>query len=1065
MEALEQFIQRVTEIMQRGDAREETFYPALEALITSLGEELHSDAIDVTTLPKRTEAGNPDFRVWDGSHRITGYIEAKTPDSDLRKIEDSEQLQRYRNTFPNVILTDFFEYRLYKNGELADKVSIGRPYVAKKLGETPPLENIEEFQELFREFFSHSVPKSLRASSLAKELARRTRFLEHVIERELVQEEDKSLTGFYKAFRQHLIAGLTKAEFADLYSQTVTYGLFAARTRADETFTRKNAVEFIPATIGILKEVFQFISYGELPENVRWIVDDIAEILNAADINQILKRYYDEGKGKDPIIHFYETFLSHYNPALREQRGVYYTPEPVVKYIVRSVHQILKKEFGKPLGLADSSVTVLDPAAGTLTFIAEAFKMAVAEYGTRFGRGDIKGFIREHLLEHFYGFELMMAPYAIGHLKMGFILEELGYHLSDDERFQLYLTNTLEMEELEQTELPGMASLSEESHKAGKIKKNEKVLVIIGNPPYSGNSFNNSTWIDDLLKKGYTHENGNEDDGYYSVDGKPLGERNPKMLQDDYVKFIRFAQWKIDQLGHGIVSMITNHGYLDNPTFRGMRESLMDSFDEISILDLHGNARKKETAPDGSKDENVFDIQQGVAINVMVKNEGITKKVQREDAYGERVVKYDWLEDHSWVINGYEELKPRSPYYLFSPLDYELEKKYRKYIQITELFPIYSTGIKTHRDGFVIDIDEKVLRRRISTFVDPKYSDEEVRTLYDLNDNRDWKLSEKRKLIQNDNNWETWFTKILYRPFDIQHIFYHRDAIDFGKEDVMKHMVAGENLGLISVRQVAEDQFNHSLITDTLVDTRVMFSSRGAGYLFPVYIYPETNSDNDNNSGRSSGSTMMMVFEQDAEYSTRQPNINKEFYALLENTYGTRPTPEQILHYVYAVLYAPAYRETYAEFLKSDFPRVPFTKDYNLFTQLAELGEELTALHLMKSDKLNDPVAKFEGEGNNVIAKSKKVGRDYRPDEERVYINEDDQYFEGISEEVWEYQVGGYQVLDKWLYDRRERRLSNEEIQHYCRVVTALSHTIDVQQRIDEVYPAVEKDVVVWELK
>jgi len=1063
MEILERFIDRIAAQLQRGDAREETFYPSLETLITSLGAELGYNNIDATTLPKRTEAGNPDFRIWDGSHRITGYIEAKTPDSDLRKIEDSEQLQRYRSTFPNVILTDFFEYRLYKDGELVDKVSIGRPYVATELGETPPLENIEEFLELFRAFFSHSVPKTLRASSLAKELAKRTRFLEHIIEYELVENEHKELTGFYKAFQQFLIAGLEKSEFADLYAQTVTYGMFAARTRVgqDNTFTRRNAKEFIPKTIGILRDVFEFISYHELPQNIGWIVDDLAEVLNAADIRKILKRYRDEGKGKDPIIHFYETFLSEYNPALREQRGVYYTPEPVVKYIVRSVHQILKEEFGKPLGLADSSVTVLDPAAGTLTFLAEAIKLAVNDYQTKYGSGGVKDLIKEHILQHFYAFELMMAPYAIGHLKMGFILDELGYQLSDDERFKLYLTNSLEMEDLEQTELPGMASLSEESHAAGKIKKNEEVLVIIGNPPYSGNSFNNSDWIDDLLKKGYTHENGNKDDGYYSVDGRPLGERNPKMLQDDYVKFIRFAQWKIDQLGHGIVSMITNHGYLDNPTFHGMRESLMHSFDEIAVLDLHGNARKKETAPDGSKDENVFDIQQGVAIQTMVKKKGKKKIVRRNDQYGLRQEKYDWLEAHALHRNGYEEIQPQSPFYLFTKLDYDLGKQYQKHIKVTDLFPVYSTGIKTHRDDFVIDFDERALKRRIDTFIDSKNSDEKVRTLFDLNDNRDWKLSEKRKAIRNDKNWESCFTKILYRPFNIRHIFYHNDAIDFGREEIMRHFLPGDNLGLISVRQVAEEHFNHSLITDSLVDTRVMFSSRGAGYAFPLYLYPVPDTENGNGSRRSGG-TMMMVFEKDVEYSTRQPNINKAFYNLLETTYGTRPTPEQILYYTYAVLYAPSYRETYAEFLKSDFPRIPFTKDYDRFSEIADLGKELTTLHLMKSDKLNDPIAKFQGDGKNVIAKSKAVGRDYRPDEERVYINKDEQYFEGIPEEVWEYQVGGYQVLDKWLYDRRECRLSNEEIQHYCRVATALYHTIDTQKRIEEVYPAVEEDVVVW---
>lgn len=1061
MQALNDYIKRIAEILQRGDAREETFYPALETLIKSMGEELVQGNNDVTTLPKKTEAGNPDFRVWDGRHQVTGYIEAKQPDTDLNKIAESEQLKRYRNTFPNVILTDFFEFRLYKNSELVDKVSIGRPFVARKLGEEPPLEHVDAFVALMEQFFSHSVPRTLRASSLAKELAKRTRFLEHIIERELTEEQNKSLIGFYKAFQQHLISGLKKTEFADLYAQTVTYGLFAARTRADDIFTRKNAVDFIPSTIGILREVFQFISYGKLPENIRWIVDDIAEILNAADIEQILKRYYDEGKGKDPIIHFYETFLAEYNPELREQRGVYYTPEPVVGYIVRSIHQLLKDEFDKPLGLADSSVTVLDPAAGTLTFIAEAFKKAVNEYATKYGKGGVPELIREHLLEHFYAFELMMAPYAIGHLKMGFILDELGYHLQDKERFKLYLTNSLDMEDLEQTELPGMASLTKESKAAGKIKKQEEVLVILGNPPYSGNSFNNGEWIDRLLKEGYAHNNGHEDEGYYRVDGEPLGERNPKMLQDDYVKFIRFAQWKIDQYGQGIVSMITNHGYLDNPTFRGMRKSLMNSFDEISVLDLHGNSRKKEKTPDGSKDENVFDIQQGVAIHTMVKKGNSTSNVQRADIYGLRNDKYEWLEKSSKISTDWTEITPQPDYYLYTILDYSLEKQYKKHIQITDLFPKYSTGIKTHRDSFVIDFDKKKLERRISTFLNPRKSDQEVRQFFDLSDNRDWKLAEKRKAIQQDEYWRDHFTKILYRPFDLRHIFYHKDAIDFSRREIMKHIIQPDNIALFTNRQVSADGgFSHALISQYLADNRSFFSAKGTIMVFPLYLYNDGKQRKNNNKG---GGTMMMVFEEEAEYTERRPNINKDFYKLLEHTYGQRPTPEQILYYTYAVLYAPTYRQTYGEFLKSDFPRVPFTIDYELFRDLAELGKSLSELHLMTSDTLNDPIAKFQGTGSNVIAKEKKIGRNYQPEEERVYINNDGQYFEGIPEEVWEYQIGGYQVLDKWLYDRRERKLSNEEIQHYCRVATTLYHTINLQKEIDEVYPGVEKEVVEWD--
>ncbi len=419
------------------------------------------------------------------------------------------------------------------------------------------------------QFFAFSLPKSYSAKTLAIELAKRTRFLkDQVIAEELKEEAEKGsghILGFYEGFQKHLISGLTKKDFADLYAQTIAYGLFAARTRSENGFNRKLAFDYIPPTIGILRDVFRFISMGDLPQRMEWIVDDISQVLAVADVKQILHKYFHEGKGKDPIIHFYETFLAEYDPAERERRGVYYTPEPVVSYIARSLHIILKDYFSRVDGFATKSVTVLDPAAGTLTFLAEASKLAVEEFDKKYGSGGKKTFIKDHILQSFYAFELMMAPYAVGHLKMSFLLEELGYRLKKEDRFKLYLTNTLEMGELAQSKLPGMSSLAEESRLAGKVKKETPILVILGNPPYSGHSSNIGDWISREIK------------AYYEVDGKPLGEKNPKWLQNDYVKFIRFAQWKIDQAGDGVLGFITDNSYLDSPTFRGMRQSLMSS--------------------------------------------------------------------------------------------------------------------------------------------------------------------------------------------------------------------------------------------------------------------------------------------------------------------------------------------------------------------------------------------------------------------------------------------------------------------------------------------------------
>ncbi len=1065
---LKSYLKRIFEVSKRGDATEQSFYSCLEELLKNYSDSIGRKNIAITSLPKKTEAGNPDFRIWDGKQQIVGYIEAKSPTTEhLGQIEDSAQLKRYLHTFPNLILTNFFEFRLYRNGSLIDKVLIARPYVIHKLKTVPPIEKETEFLKLLEKYFSFTFPKVYDAKALAIELAKRTRFLrDEVIAQELEEEEKKgkgNILGFYKAFKEHLINGLTKEDFADLYSQTITYGLFAARTRTENGFNRKLAYDKIPRTIGILRDVFRFISLGELPQQMEWIIDDISEVLATTNVYKLLDEYFNKHKGKDQIVHFYETFLAEYDPKAREKRGVYYTPEPVVSYIVRSLHHILKEHFNKKDGFASSSVTVLDPAAGTLTFLAEASKLAVDEFTLKYGEGKKIGFIKEHILKNFYAFELMMAPYAVGHLKMSFLLEELGYKLHADDRFKLYLTNTLEMEELAQTELPGMASLSEESHLAGKVKKEQPILVILGNPPYSGHSSNIGEWITKEIK------------AYYQVDGKPLGEKNPKWLQDDYVKFIRFSQWKIDTAGEGVLGFITNHSYLDNPTFRGMRQSLMQSFDEIYLLDLHGNSLKKEKCPDGSKDENVFDIQQGVAIALFIKKKDIKKKISHSEVWGVRENKYDWLNKHDIKTTKWKIIKPKSEFYLYIPRDEGLLSQYEKYPKITDIFPVNSVGIVTSRDNFVIDFDKSALKRRIMQFRDKRMPDEIIRQTHNLNDKSGWKLKDARESIIKDEDWEEAITKILYRPFNEQWVFYHDAVIERSRKEVMQHMVK-DNLGLITVRQVAEGNFNHAFVSDAIVESRITLSNKGIGFLFPLYLYQKKNNPPSppfSKGGRGGfAGSVMLLFEPQAEYGVKKPNLSPALVEKLMTQFKKTPSPEEIFYYIYAVLYSNTYRTKYAEFLKIDFPRIPFTRDYKLFKKMAEYGEKLVELHLLKASELDKPIAKFQGKGNDKVkkiwmplrGKTEAISKDEilhyaQNDKLRVYIN-NEQYFEGISQEVWQYQIGGYQVCDKWLKDRKGRRLSVEETQHYCKVVTALKKTIEVQKKIDNIYTAIEKEVI-----
>ncbi len=1043
---IENYLKEVYETTLRGDATEESYYPCLLNLLKEFTEKNHKNYF-ITPLPKRTEAGNPDFRIWDGKQSIIGYIEAKKPDEDLSRVEKSAQVLRYREVFPNLVLTNFFEFRLYRNGELIDTIQITSPtiltgYPVKSVPKIE-LKNAEQFFAFLNKFLSFSLPQPRSAKELAHELAKRTQFLREVILCELKNTPsrvEETVRNFYEVFQKYLIADLSEKDFADLYSQTITYGLFASRTRCENGFNRKLAYDYIPKSVGILRDIFRYISIGNLPKQMEWIIDDISEVLGVTNVLMILDEYFHQHKGSDPIVHFYETFLAEYDPGTRERRGVYYTPEPVVLYIVQSIHEILKTCFEKSDGFASEDITVLDPSAGTLTFMAESARLAVTEFVSKYGEGGKESFIKEHILKNFYAFELMMAPYAIGHLKISFLLEEMGYKLQDEDRFKLYLTNTLEMEELEQTRLPGIASLSEESHLASEVKKQRPILVILGNPPYSGHSANTGEWISREIK------------AYYQVDGKPLKEKNPKWLQDDYVKFIRFAQWKIEQKGEGILGFITNHSYIDNPTFRGMRQSLMETFDEIYILNLHGNSKKKEVCPDGRKDENVFDIQQGVAIGIFVKKPGLKKKIFYADVWGSREEKYEYLKSHSIQTTKWKRLHPKSEYYLFIPRNEQLLKEYESYPKITDIFPLYSVGIVTARDDFTIHWTKESVLRTLRRFV--KLDVETARREFNLGkDARDWKVELAQKDVINSGLDENKVVPILYRPFDIRYTYYTGNSSGFHcrpRPEVMRHILQG-NIGLITIRRSRRPEpWNFAFVTDKIIAGATAISSLDINYLFPLYVYPDTTkSESEKKKKRGlTFKTTWLLFEPEEMYTVKKPNLSESFLAYIKTKYNKPVSPEEIFNYIYAVLYSEEYRTRYAEFLKLDFPRIPFTDDYKIFKNLANLGEELVRVHLLKDERVS-PLSRFQGKGDNIIDFV-----EYR--DGSVYINEQ-QYFVGIDKVIWEYKIGGYQVLEKWLKDRKERELQLSGIKLYCQICGVIKETIRIQREIDKVFIGIVK--------
>jgi predicted helicase len=707
----------------------------------------------------------------------------------------------------------------------------------------------------------------------------------------------------------------------------------------------------------------------------------------------------------------------------------------VVSYIVRSVDQILRDSFGKPDGLADPSVTVLDPAAGTMTFPATAVRLAAETYKAKYGDGSLDSWIKGHVLRDFYAFELMMAPYAIGHLRMGTLLAELGYTMNPDDRFKLYLTNTLDVSTAEQNPIPGLSPLADESHTAEEVKTRQPILVIMGNPPYSGTSSNKGEWISKLITD------------YKRVDGKPLGEKNPKMLQDDYVKFMRFAQWKIDQAGEGILGFITNHGYLDNLTFRGMRQSLMASFDQLHILNLHGNALKKEKSPDGTKDENVFDIQQGVAIVLAVKKKGLQQGIWQADLWGTRDNKYAYLTQHEAAQTAWQELHPRAETYLLIPRDNALASEYEMLPSLTEIFNLSNVGLYTSRDALTIHFDAESVWQTVSRFA--ALPSEEAREAFSLPDDvRDWKVALAQDDLRRSGPSRANIAPILYRPFDIRYTYYtgrSRGFLCMPRNEVMRHMLS-ENIGLCCIRQAAiEDTFSHALVCSDVVDNRVFLSSKGVVQLCPLYL----NGDDLAVHGHE-------VFTSSGQARKRVSNLNPAVMLRVARSLCLDPVPdgrgdlahgsmgpEDLFAYIYAILYSPTYRTRYAEFLKTDFPRIPFTKDRDTFLKLVEFGQQLIDLHLMRSPELDNPISRFCGKGDGAVIKV-----EYDADRGRISINPT-QYFDGVTPDLWAYQIGGYQVLSKWLKDRKGRFLTAADSKHYSQVVTLLGSTTVIQRRID----------------
>jgi predicted helicase len=1021
LKAFSAYLGAVQKTLSGGYASEGSHYPTLKTLLESLG-----DGIIATSLPSRIECGAPDFVVTKGLATV-GYIEAKDIGKNLDEAEKTEQLKRYLPSLSNLILTDYIEFRWYVNGERRLAARLGTLTAESEIKRDKV--GIQAVAELFSSFLAHKAEAVGTPRELAMRMARQAHLIRNLIINAFGREsKGGSLHSQLAAFRDNLIPDLSADYFADMYAQTIAYGLFAARctNSGRKDFTRQDAAYLLPKTNPFLRKLFNQIAGPDLDDRIAWLVDDLAQLLAQADMEAVLKNFGKRTAKEDPVVHFYETFLKEYDPRIREMRGVYYTPEPVVSYIVRSIDHLLKTRFDKPLGLADDKTLILDPAVGTATFlymVINEIHQAIISQGQK---GLWNDYVTEKLLPRIFGFELLMAPYAVAHLKLGLLLQETGYEFQSDQRLGIYLTNTLE-EAIKRADTLFALWITEEANAAARVKKDEPIMVVLGNPPYSGHSANKGEWARQLVER------------YKTVDGKPLGEKNPKWLQDDYVKFLAFGQWRIERTGQGILGFITNHAYLDNPTFRGMRQSLMNTFTDIYILNLHGNAKKKEVAPDGGKDENVFDIQQGVAIGILVKKTGKSgpATVHYADLWGLREGKYQALAEADINVTEWDELKPSSPYYLFIPRNEADLDEYMRGWKITDIFPVNNIGMQTHRDYFVTDMNKETLHTRISTFRNATVDDEEIRTQFNLGE---WDVTTARRKVQEDKDWEERFVSCLWRPFDFRYLYYHKDLVDRPRPQITEPLLK-HNMALLAMRQIAlQGGCSHFLVANVPSIDRVFYSDKGAASVFPLYLYPAEG-------------------EMQLGEGHRRPNLNPEFVKAvsdklglefiedgrgdLKQTFG----PEDVFNYAYAVFHSPTYRTRYAEFLKIDFPRLPLTSDKELFKSLAAKGDELVSLHLMESPVLNNLITKYPIADSNTVEKVT-----YDDNSQRVCINKT-QYFEGIPLGVWDFHIGGYQVCQKWLKDRKGRTLTYDELTHYQKVIVALKETIRLMAEIDALIP------------
>jgi predicted helicase len=1044
--ALKLYVATLQADLARKICTENTHRPALKRLV-----EEGFPGLIATNEPKRVACGAPDFVVTAKDIPV-GYMESKDVNCDLERSENSEQLRRYLSSLGNLILTDYVEFRWYVNGERRSVARLGSVRDNKLRLD---MDGAHQVGTLLEDFTSDRTTTINDPRQLAIRMAMIAKHIRHSVAVAFETEDrdgESTLHSQFDAFRTVLLGELTPKQFADMYAQTICYGMFAARCSptVSRPFTRYRAAYDLPRTNPFLQKLFGQLAGPDLHPGIQWIVDDLAHLLERADMRSILDRFGKRTQNEDPVIHFYETFLAEYDPAMREKRGVYYTPEPVVSYIVQSIDKILQRDFGLANGLADRSevrlptparkrisgadcvhrVQILDPAAGTGTFLHSIVSLIHNRFAG--DEGKWSGYVSQHLLPRVYGFELLMAPYAVAHMKLGLLLQQTEYNFKASERIRLYLTNTLE-EAHESPNLPLFARwLAEEASAAGSVKEDAPVMVICGNPPYSRHSSNKGPWISELLAD-------------YKKNCPELKKpAQAKALSDDYVKFTRFAQWRIEKTGYGILAFVMNHGFLDNPTFRGMRRSLLEAFDDVYILNLHGNPTK-ESAPDGGPDENVFDILQGVAIAVFVRRQQRRSEniVRYCDLWGERgdadpehpTGKYGWLVSHDVSNTEWTVIAPSEPQRLLVPTNSERLVEYEQGWSVPDIFAPNgraAPGILTTHDAFAISWSKEEAIAKVERLLATK-SEEEARTLFKLCTQDQWKY---RRAIEelSDGSWRDEALPVLYRPFDRRWTIFNRNVAVHRRERVTGQIADRKNVVLVTSRLTKGESFRHVLVTD-LVPEIICLSPKTSNnaFVFPLYLHDPGSALPVSRINIARGFLNAFAQASGLEYSD---NVGR-------GDLRTNCGPEDLLAYVVAVLHSDEYRSRYQEYLSRDFPRIPLFGDQQIIQKLCRSGRELIDAFLGARYSKSVQI-RFPKPGTNVVGRvAYKDGR--------IMLNET-QYLDGVPEAAWNYRIGGYQICEKWLKNRKGRELVFEDLEEFSGIVRSI---VAIQASCDDVDRAI----------